>query len=170
MILLRPWHVRDADDVLATFRSEDLAHQAPPMTDLAAARRYCLWLAADQRLARAIEADGRVVGNVMASSIDRDHRTAWISYWLDTRARGQGLATRALGTLSARLLSSGLERLELGTRLNNPASIAVAERAGFVREGVERAKLRYGDQRFDVATYARLTTDPIPDIEELPWR
>lgn len=140
------------------------------MTDLAAARRYCLWLAADERIARAIEVDGRTVGNVMASAIDPDHRTAWVSYWLATDARGQGLATRALATLAAHLLDSGLERLELGARLNNPASIAVAERAGFVREGVERAKLRYGDQRFDVAAYARLSTDPAPDIEELPWR
>ena len=55
-----------------------------------------------------------------------------------------------------------LFRLELGHRTNNPASGAVAEAVGFVPEGVERAKLRYGDERFDVRTMALLATDPRP--------
>jgi hypothetical protein len=29
-------------------------------------------------------------------------------------------------------------------------------------EGVERAKLRYGDQRYDAEIHARLATDPKP--------
>ncbi|WP_440697198.1 GNAT family N-acetyltransferase [Clavibacter nebraskensis] len=44
--------------------------------------------------------------------------------------------------------------------MNNPASCRVARRAGFIAEGIERAKLRYGDERFDVETHARLATDP----------
>ena len=51
-------------------------------------------------------------------------------------------------------------RLELGHRVNNPASCQVAIAAGFAVEGVERAKLRYGQKRFDVETHARLATDP----------
>lgn len=57
---------------------------------------------------------------------------------------------------------AGLFRLELGHRVNNPASCVVAERAGFIAEGVERAKLKYGDERFDVELHARLATDPEP--------
>jgi ribosomal-protein-alanine N-acetyltransferase len=77
--------------------------------------------------------------------------------------RGEGLATRALAALAKRAYRElGLFRLELGHRVNNPASCAVARGAGFAVEGVERAKLRYGDRRFDVETHARLATDPSP--------
>jgi RimJ/RimL family protein N-acetyltransferase len=48
--------------------------------------------------------------------------------------------------------------------LNNPASCRVATIAGFRAEGVERQKLRYGSERFDVETHARLATDPVPDL------
>jgi [ribosomal protein S5]-alanine N-acetyltransferase len=50
--------------------------------------------------------------------------------------------------------------LELGHRTNNPASCVVARRARFLVEGLERQKLRYGDERFDVELHARLATDP----------
>lgn len=51
--------------------------------------------------------------------------------------------------------------------MNNAASCVVAERAGFIAEGVERAKLKYGDERFDVELHARLATDPEPGDEGL---
>lgn len=82
--------------------------------------------------------------------------------------RGRGLAARAttaVGTWALREL--GLLRLELGHRVNNPASCRVATRAGFVAEGVERSKLRYGRDRFDVETHARLATDRVPDLEPI---
>lgn len=96
---------------------------------------------------------------------DTHHSTAWMSYWLAPVARGQGLASRALDTLSRSRFADGFHRLELGARANNPASIGVAERAGYLREGVERERLRYLDEqgraeRFDVVRFARLATDP----------
>ncbi len=111
----------------------------------------------------AITVDGRAVGNVGLSNIERRHDTAWVHYWVATPYRRRGLATRALATLAARAyLEFGLFRLELGHRVNNPASCSVACGAGFPAEGIERAKLRYGDRRFDVETHARLATDPTP--------
>jgi hypothetical protein len=38
---------------------------------------------------------------------------------------------------------------------------------GLAAEGIERAKLRYGDERFDVETHARLATDPAPAVMPL---
>lgn len=61
----------------------------------------------------------------------------------------------------------GLERLELGHRVNNPASAAVARSAGFVHEGTERAKFLVDGQRIDVLTYGRLVDDPKPTCERL---
>ena len=85
--------------------------------------------------------------------------------------RGRGLASRALATAAAWAFDEvGLFRLELGHRVNNPPSCRVANAAGFIPEGIERAKLRYGDARFDVATHARLRTDPTPAIATVSVR
>lgn len=65
------------------------------------------------------------------------------------------------------LTDLGLFRLELGHRANNPASGSIALAAGFIQEGRERQKLRYGDERFDTLTYARLADDPVPTIENV---
>ena len=116
----------------------------------------------------AISQDGVAVGNVGLSSIDRRHQTAWTYYWVAASHRGQGLATRALATVSGWAFGElDLFRLELGHRVNNPASCRVASRAGFVAESVERSKLRYGTDRFDVETHARLATDPYPPLTPL---
>lgn len=171
MSRLRPWDPeRDAAAVLAAFLgSPDLHRQAPPIATLADSRGYLDSIAAE---ALAIDVDGEAVGCVMAAERDPHHGTAWMSYWLAPAARGRGLASRALDALSRRLFADGLHRLGLGARANNPASIAVAERAGYVREGVERERLRYVDSdgtatRFDVVRFARLATDPAPALEPL---
>lgn len=159
--------------MLRAFQSGDLDQQGGPLRTLDEA---FAWIAGwqtvvDQGRALAVAlVDGdAVLGGTAVSAIDRRHGTGWVSYWLARDARGRGLATRAVATLSAAALEeAGLFRLELGHRVNNPASCAVAQRAGFLAEGVERAKLRYGDERFDVETHARLATDPSPDVPLLP--
>lgn len=64
----------------------------------------------------------------------------------------------------------GLDRLELGHRMNNPASGAVARAAGFVQEGTERGKFLIDGERVDVLTYGRLRSDPGPAVPGLPWQ
>ncbi|WP_235994945.1 GNAT family N-acetyltransferase [Nonomuraea montanisoli] len=54
---------------------------------------------------------------------------------------------------------NGLFRLELGHRVDNPASCRVAAKAGFLAEGIERGKLVYDGVRHDVERHARLATD-----------
>ena len=115
----------------------------------------------------AISIGDLAVGNVGLSAIEQRHGTAWAFYWLTSPARGRGYASRALATVAAEAFNDGLFRLELGHRVNNPASCKVATRAGFIPEGLERQKLQYGGERFDVETHARLRTDPIPGLELL---
>ncbi|GAB3533715.1 GNAT family N-acetyltransferase [Arthrobacter tecti] len=116
----------------------------------------------------AVEAGGKAVGSIGVTNMEFNHGTAWISYWLSADARGSGLAARGLASASEWAFSEGLFRLELGHRVNNPASCRVATRAGFPAEGIEREKLRYGVERFDVETHARLATDPEPELTPLP--
>lgn len=116
----------------------------------------------------AVVEDGVAIGNVGASAIEFRHETAWMYYWLAAEARGKGCATGALIAVSDWAFENGLYRLELGHRVNNPASCRVANAAGFLAEGIEREKLCYGSVRYDVETHARLATDPAPVTNLVP--
>jgi RimJ/RimL family protein N-acetyltransferase len=88
----------------------------------------------------AIEVDGRAIGSISAGFHEDDPRRAECGYWLAAPERGRGLTTRALRLLARWAFEScGLERLQLRADVNNVASQRVAEKAGFVREGVLRA-------------------------------
>ncbi|MDN5552270.1 MAG: GNAT family N-acetyltransferase [Brevibacterium sp.] len=116
-----------------------------------------------------VAGDHTPVGNVMATAIDGKHSTAWISYWLAPDARGQGLAAAGLRSLVDHLHDElGIYRLELGYRVNNPASAAVAESAGFIVEGRQRERLLYDGARYDTEESARLAGDPRPQGHRLP--
>ncbi|ACQ78351.1 GCN5-related protein N-acetyltransferase [Beutenbergia cavernae DSM 12333] len=172
---LRPWRPEDAPHLRrARATSPDLATQLGAV-DLSTDEACSEFIAGHLGLSttathHAIVSDGVVVGNVGLTHIDRRHDTAWVSYWLSAAARGRGLAAPAAATVARWAFRDlDLYRLELGHRLNNPASCRVATAAGFVPEGVERAKLRYGDERFDVETHARLRTDVPPALEKLSF-
>jgi len=144
--------------------SDDLGPQfgGTPPGDLREAQRVIDTLATASASVRnfAIVLDGTAVGNVGVSAMEDRHGTGWVYYWLSADARGRGLASSSLDALARWAFDKrGLFRLELGHRTNNPESCAVASRAGFIAEGVERKKLRYGGERFDVETHARLATD-----------
>ncbi len=86
-------------------------------------------------------------------------------YWGHPRYRGRGLVKQLARAVADWALQdegadgAGLERLELGHRVNNPASGAIALAAGFVQEGRERAKFLVDGERIDVLTYGRLRSD-----------
>ncbi|MGN6407370.1 MAG: GNAT family N-acetyltransferase [Curtobacterium sp.] len=181
---VRPWRSSDATVLVAASADPELARQfgGVRFDDVAAAAAFIgttyrfdeharYWAIVADGMETAAGSDGaaaRVVGCVGVTAIEHTHGTAWVSYWLTPEARGRRLATRALAAAAEDAFALGLHRLELGHRTNNPASCAVATRAGFRAEGVEREKLRYGDERFDVETHARLATDPTPDVTALP--
>jgi RimJ/RimL family protein N-acetyltransferase len=75
-------------------------------------------------------------------------------------ARGRGVATRAL-VLVARwaLGEKRLGRFQLRADVENVASQRVAEKAGFVREGVLRSSLEHKGERRDVIMYSLVPED-----------
>lgn len=167
--VLRPLHRDDVDDVLSAFRSNpDMARQAA-VTTRAEAAAYLERLLAPSGAHRpwALDVAGRLVGLVCVS-VDDVNRNGWFFYWLADEARGHGWMKRAAATVADwALTTGGVERLELGHRVNNPASGSVARAAGFVKEGTERGKFLIDGVRVDVDTYARLRTDPVPAVEPL---
>ncbi|GAA4422998.1 hypothetical protein GCM10023169_18080 [Georgenia halophila] len=166
-VVLRPWASRDASALIAAAQSApDLAAQfgSADMSSRRAAEVFIEQsLRFDEQVKNwAVVEDDVAVGNVGASAIEFRHETAWLYYWLSSAARGKGYATGALVSVCDWAFENGLYRLELGHRVNNPASCRVATAAGFQAEGIEREKLRYGSARYDVETHARLVTDPAP--------
>lgn len=173
---LRPLRAADAPAVLAAFSSApDMARQGD-VTTLADAERQVRWmLAGNVRSAAVVDVHDALIG-VVSIMVDTAHRSGWVSYWMHADRRGRGIMSRAVATVCARALAAedaggwGIERLELGHRVDNPASGRVAAAAGFVREGREREKLRYDGRRVDVLAYGRLRSDPVPATAPLPWR
>jgi RimJ/RimL family protein N-acetyltransferase len=105
-------------------------------------------------------ASGEFLGMAALVKLDREAREAEAGYIVAPAARGRGIAVRALRMLTDWSLQElGLERIELRIETENEPSIRVAERAGFVREGVLRSVHFKKGQRADIAVYSRLATD-----------
>ncbi len=100
---------------------------------------------------------GRVLGAMSVYDVNASEQRAAIGYWLAPWARGQGLATRSLRLLAGWTFAHlGVQRLELTCAPDNVASARVAERSGFVREGVMRSHLRFKGARRDTVLFSLL--------------
>lgn len=169
-VCLRRLRSDDAGDILSAFRSNrDMVRQGSVET-LSDAEAYAARLLdpVSSHEPWAIADAERLLG-LVCISVDEENRSGWFWYWMADSARGRGLTGRAAATAAHWALTErGLERLELGHRVNNPASGAVARAAGFVREGTERGKFLVGGTRVDVDIYGRLASDPEPTFAPLP--
>ncbi len=102
---------------------------------------------------------GELVGLAVAPSIDRDELTAELGYLVAPAARGRGVATEGLRQLTEWAFGEGMLRLELLISVENAASKKVAERCGYVREGVLRNMYLKPGRREDTEIWSRLATD-----------
>jgi RimJ/RimL family protein N-acetyltransferase len=111
--------------------------------------------------------DANVLGYVSVHQWDEDQRMAQVGYWVVPSARRGGVGSRALAALAGWCLAErGLHRLELFHAVENAASCATAEAAGFRGEGVHRLSHRFGDGKYhDEHTHARLASDPPTALE-----
>jgi RimJ/RimL family protein N-acetyltransferase len=137
-LVLRPWALDDAPALVEAWADPEIQRWTgvPAQRDLMAAER---WIAGDGERRRrwlsldlVVERDGEVVGEVGLSAIDRARGAAEIGWWTMSPHRGRGIATAA-----ATLLIEWA-RPALGVAVcaicdpANPASIAVAEKAGAI--------------------------------------
>jgi RimJ/RimL family protein N-acetyltransferase len=85
---------------------------------------------------------------------------AEVGYWVAKESRGRGVATRALALAAAWVFENeGVARLQLRADTENAASQRVAEKAGFVREGVLRSALELKGEWRDVVMYSLVRKD-----------
>jgi RimJ/RimL family protein N-acetyltransferase len=98
------------------------------------------------------------LGAVIASRRHRDNYE--LAYLAGARGRGRGLITRAVRLLCDALFEEGVGRLELRTHPANESSQRLAQRAGFRREGLERASIWLHGRRVDAIVWSLLPDDP----------
>lgn len=158
----------DAADVRAVYAEADTRHwmlwddELPDEADaLANIQRSEQAWAGDEWAPFRVVVDGHVVGGVNLQF--HDYATAELSYFLRASARGRGLATRAaLLATDWGFRERGLGRVFLRVDPENTGSVALAERAGFTFEGVERASAVYPDgRRFDSRVYSLLPAERV---------
>jgi RimJ/RimL family protein N-acetyltransferase len=105
--------------------------------------------------------DGRPLGLAVAPRIERDARTAELGYVVLAEERGRGIATEALSLLTEWAFAElDAVRLELMISVENEASKRVAERCGYVLEGVLRSVYVKPGRWEDTEVWSRLATDP----------
>jgi RimJ/RimL family protein N-acetyltransferase len=109
------------------------------------------------------DGDGAFVGVALAFGIDRDEGEAELGYMVAPAARGRGVATAMLRALTDwAFAETGVQRIRLVVDVENPASLRVAEGAGYVREGVMRSVHFKNGRRIDAVLLSRLRSDPAP--------
>ena len=100
------------------------------------------------------------LGHVWVNLDHADSERGSVGYWLLPEARGKGLATRSVQLISWWARGDlGLARLSLTTQPSNEKSLRVAQRTGFVREGVLRSYAAIGGRRVDCVVFSLLPTD-----------
>jgi len=128
----------------------------------AAARAQLDWLVGAMAFFAMVDlATGRVAGSVQLRKAGPPH-VGGVGYVVHPAFRGRGYATRALRLLAPWAFDvAGFARLELGAKVDNVASVRVAENAGWEPDGIRRGRLRNGDGTFsDEQRYALLAPEP----------
>lgn len=139
---LRPWQASDAPVLAAAWSDPEIRDRlsVPEPADEAAAAR---WISQRERA----RAEGRsmdlavtdrqseaVIGEVGLSRFDPVRRAALVGWWIAEDWRGRGMAGEAVRLLVDWAVSEGpLEALMAEISSDNPASAAVARRAGMRR-------------------------------------
>lgn len=181
--LLRPWRDDEADRAAVLCAFADPSYRRwnsvkSPSPDEAGARSFL------ERSARGWQegthttwaitdpaADGAVLGGAGLGPIDRPMRSTAVAYWLLPDARGRGVASEVLRSLSQWAFTElATHRVQLLHAVGNEPSCRVARRAGYALEGTLRDAMvgTDGETLQDVHVHGRLATDPPPPFRSKP--
>ncbi len=165
--LLRPWRDSDLRAVTEACQDPEIARwtNVPEPYGEADAQAFLLYrfdalLAGTAAPFAIVSSNDRLLGSIALMRISWQHRRAEAGYWLARSGRGQGHATRALGLICGWGFNSlAFERIDLYASTGNGASQRVAERAGFLREGVLRAFMRGKQEQQDMVAFGLLLAE-----------
>lgn len=104
-----------------------------------------------------VDAEGAFLAYAVTGPVDHVGREAELGYAVVPAARGRGVATAALLAMARWAFDeAGLMRVTALVSTTNPASSAVARRAGFTLEGVLRSVHHRDDERVDLECWSLL--------------
>ncbi|MFH8893006.1 GNAT family N-acetyltransferase [Streptomyces sp. NPDC054904] len=170
-MVLRPWRETDAQVLASSYEDPDIRHwnRPEPMTPARAVERIERWARrwdGGEGAAWAVAhpdgdgGPGAAVGLIGLADIDPFGASAEFLYWLLPAGRGRGAVAQAVAAVSRWAFEEcDLHRLRICHSVANPASCAVALKAGFPLEGTMRGALLHADGWHDEHLHARLATD-----------
>lgn len=103
---------------------------------------------------------GEMAGGLAFFPLDRRINAAEFGYWLGKEFVGRGIMSRAQSAVLQYLFEIiRVNRVQLRMETDNTASRALAERAGFVQEGITRQGWIRGGQLRDLIVYSLLASE-----------
>jgi RimJ/RimL family protein N-acetyltransferase len=105
----------------------------------------------------AIWVDGELVGMMALTIHNKVDQSAHVGYWLSSVVQGRGVIAKALPAFVDYAFEAWrLHRIEILCATDNVRSCRVAERAGFIHEGVLRGARRVNSAFLDMNIYSLL--------------
>ncbi|AKS35976.1 hypothetical protein AFA91_00555 [Mycolicibacterium goodii] len=106
-----------------------------------------------------IEVDGRLAGQCDAW-IDAYHGRCELGLWVDGRVGTRGVGTTAIRLMVTHLFEDRrMDRIAAPIAVGNTATLRMAQRLGFVREGVLRSYMTVGSGRCDHELWSLTSAD-----------
>ncbi|HPJ37292.1 MAG TPA: GNAT family N-acetyltransferase [Spirochaetota bacterium] len=97
-----------------------------------------------------------IIGGIGIKVNQHDTYIGEAGYFIDERYHGSGIASHALGILVERAFHDmEISRLELIIHPENTASIRVAEKNGFVQEGLLQKRIKINDVLYDARLFGK---------------
>lgn len=121
-----------------------------------------------QRLLHFVEGSGYHLGiwyqealvGLLDYRLNGRNRSVELGYWLDATMQGKGIVTQACRTMVRHAFEvHQMHKVVISCAIDNPRSRAVAERLGFVQEGILRQVVRLGDRYVDGVFYGLLVDE-----------
>ena len=160
--LLRPWRLEDAASLARHANNpripacmRDLFPS--PYTPEDASRFIAMATSPSPGILLAIEVQGEAAGGIGIHPLADVYRgTAEIGYWLGEPFWGKGIVTDAVRALVPVAFDRmDIVRIQAGIFSDNPASMRVLEKCGFVREAVHRKAITKRGVVMDEVLYVR---------------
>jgi RimJ/RimL family protein N-acetyltransferase len=172
-VTLRPYRVDEIDRFAALVAAPDAGTSLAPGASFA----WPMGWPQPDRLRERVEASGRFVHSLLELAIEADGDFVgsiqarnpapcfppgafMVGISIVPETRGRGIGREAVALLATHLFTQeDAQRLEMPTDVENVPMRTVAERLGFVMEGVLRSLMPMGDGRRDYCMYAMTRDD-----------
>lgn len=164
-VIIRPPNLEDTEPFLTAVQLSTSLHHPwvyPPDTH-EAFKQYVLRMLRDEHVGRLVclRDSGQIVGVINLNNIVYGgFHSASLGYYAFWPLAGKGLMHEGLQlTLAYAFQDLALHRLEANIQLDNTASIALAKRCGFTKEGFSKRYLKIGGAWRDHERWALLVED-----------